>query len=287
MRRPKRICGWCLVCCLLLNVPLLIGADMAQQIVETFKKSISPTEPLLAADITVADTFQAGAGTAIGLVELVQGDGYILHQKGKTAFRAVKDLPLFQGDTLITGPHARIQARLDDKSTFALTEHSKLILTKVFYKAATNERDSELGLAFGKARFKVVKVAEGSQYKVTTPTAVAGIRGSDFALMVFPEAQRSAATSLGQRLADLLQVSSAHAVVPLLPSTALLTGQATTISFSGAVGAAQTIGPLSTSVAASGAAAGSAMSVGAAVATGVLQTIGPNLAYMMMPKEML
>jgi len=286
MKRPVQISAWCLVFCLLLNVPLLIGADTAQQIVEAFKKTISPSEPLLTADTHVTETFAPGEGAAIGLVELVQGDGYIVHQKGKTAFRAMKDLSLFQGDTLITGAHGRIQARLDDKSTFALTEHSKLILTKVFYKAATNERDSELGLAFGKARFKVVKTAEGSQYKVTTPTAVAGIRGSDFALMVFPEGQQSAASSLGQRLADLLTVKPAYAIAPALPATALLTGEATTISFTGPLGAAQTVGPFSVSVAA-GEAAGSAMAIGATVATEVLETIGPNLAYMMMPKEML
>lgn len=286
MKNPVRISGWCLVFCLLLNVPLLIGADTAQQIVETFKKTIAPTEPLLAADTTVAETYSPGEGAAIGLVELVQGDGYIVHQRGKTAFRAVKDLPLFQGDTLITAAHSRIQARLDDKSTFALTEHSKLILTRVFYKAATNERDSELGLAFGKARFKVVKTAEGSQYKVKTPTAVAGIRGSDFALMVYPEGQQSAASSLGQRLADLLTAKPAYAIAPALPATALLTGEATTISFAGPLGAAQTVGPYSLSVAA-GQAASSAMTIGATLATDVLETIGPNLAYMMMPREML
>lgn len=286
MKRLVQIGSCCALWFLLFNVPILIGADTVQQLVETFKKPIPPSQPLLGADLTVKETFEPGAEAAIGLIELVQGEGYIIHQKSKTAFKAAKDVALFQGDTLITGQQGRIQARLDDKSTFALAEQSKLILTKVFYKSATNERNSEINLTDGRARFKVVKAAEGSQYKVTTPTAVAGIRGSDFALMVVPANQQAAALSAGQRLASLFQVRSAYALIAALPTTALITGEETTITFTGLSGAAQSVGPLSLASAA-GQAASSAVIIGTNAAMGVLESVGPNLAYMAMPAQML
>lgn len=284
MKQLFQVGGCCLVALLLFNAPLLHGADTVQQLVDTFKKTLTPSEPLLNADLVVKDTFAPGEGAAIGRVELAQGEGYIVHQKGKIAYRAARSLPLVQGDTLITGQQGRIQATIDDKSNFALAENSKLVLTKVFYKAATNERNSEINLTDGKARFKVVKVAEGSQYKINTPTAVAGIRGSDFALMVVPANMKVAELTPGGRLGQLFQVSTAIAADDR-PTTVLVTGEDTTVTLTGLSGAPQTVGPYSLSYASGGAATAGA-GIGAGTAMGVLNGVGPQMAAMRMPEHL-
>ncbi|NTV13484.1 MAG: FecR domain-containing protein [Desulfobulbaceae bacterium] len=284
MKRFLSVGGGCLLALLLINTPVLFGADLVQQLVETFKKHLVPGEPLLGPEMPVAEIYIDGEGSAIGRVELVQGDGFIVHPKGKTAFRAKREQRLFQGDTLITGQSGRIQATLDDKSNFALAENSKLLLSKVFYKAATNERNSELNLSDGKGRFKVVKAAAGSQYKITTPTAVAGIRGSDFALMVVPAEQQLSELTLGQRLGGLLGVRPAQALARL-PTTVLVTGEDTTLDFTGLGGDTQLVGPFALAYA-SGGAATAGVGIGGATALGILDWVGPHLAAMQMPPHL-
>lgn len=279
---------WCATIILLVStvfgVHSLIGAGMEDRILTFFKKTIKPAEPLLANDITIEKEFQPGTTHKIGLIELVQGQCYLQHKGQKTAYQAKKDMPLYEGDILITGENARIQARLDDKSTFSLAEYSRLALTRIVYDSLKNSRDSEANLTFGKVRFKMIKLSDESNFSINTPTAVAGVRGSDFALMVYNLDAPSAAFS-GNFFATLFSVPAAHAELNLL-STALLTGQDSTLTFAGLSGPVQSVGPFAVSVAPAGAAASIGAAVAPAVATGILESVGPGLAYMAMPPWM-
>ena len=269
------------------GVPLLTGAGNEEKLLDMFKTTFKPAEPLLPPDVKVEDEYKPGAGAPIGTVEIVQGEAYIQHTGINVAYKAIKGLSLYMRDTLMTGDKSRIIARLNDKSAFTLADYSKMTLTRATYNEGQKSRDTELNLSFGKARFQATKLPTVSQnYTVKTPTSVAGVRGSDFGLAVFPKKSVEQASRARRLFAWLSPVQEAHAIVPAVLATAIVTGQATTVSFAGTVGAAQTVGAFSTSLAISGTAATSAAVVGAAAAGGALGAVGPGMAAMAMPDYM-
>ena len=84
----------------------------------------------------------------------------------------------------MTREKGRVRFKLNDGSILSLASETKLKLTKSVYDKKKKRRSSFLQMALGKARFLVVKVLEfkRSEFKVKTPTAVCGVRGSDFIL---------------------------------------------------------------------------------------------------------
>ena len=170
---------------------------------------------------------------------------------------------------------------MQDKSVFSLASNSKLVLDESVYNAQKDERSSTLSLLFGRARFIVAQLTGKSDYRIKTPTAVCGVRGSDLAMAVAPE--KISTSSVSRALAWLNPVQEAHAQGPLPLLTVLVTGPGTSVSFTGLVGVAQVVGPVSVSAAAAGASALAPITVGAAAAGGALGAIGPGLASISMP----
>ena len=250
------------------------------ELVQIFAKDLKPAEELLPAGFKVEKDFQPGVDREVGIVEYSEGEAFIIHLGAKTAYLAKPNLPLSQGDTLVTQENARIQARLEDKSTIALAPLSKIILDKVFWDQRTQQRDTVANLVIGKARFVAQRVegARPEDYKVVTPTATVGIRGSDFAVAVAPR------SAISEKISLLGLTSTAFAAGPAL-GTVVLTGARTTVGFSGSVGGAQTVGPYSASYAPEGGAAGSPLGVTPTLAHQILGHVGPRLAVMAMPPE--
>ena len=264
--------------------PLFVFAqasDTEKKLVEKFEKKVKPPQPLLAPDLAIEDVYKPGTGPEIGRVEVVQGDAFVHHMNTKVAYRLAKGNPLFAKDQLVTGDNGRIRAKLNDMSTFALSENTRMRLTKVLYQPTEKKRDTDLELSFGKARLIAAKLAEGSVFEVKTPAAVAGIRGSDFAIMVYPESPEFSAIS--RFLAFLNPIGTAHAQPAAIPlSTTIVTGQVTTVTLGDTV-----IPSLSTVTAFPTGLVGVVTGIGAATAIGVLGGIGPAGFVASMPDHMI
>jgi len=262
--------------------PPAFGQKAGDKLAEVFLKDIKPPEDPLPAGITVAEGFQSGPGESVGTCEVVHGTVLVIHQNAKVAYKTTQGQALFQGDTLITREKSSLQAKLNDKSIFALAPQSKLVIDKQIYDPEKDKRESLLSLAVGKARFIVTKLigSYDGDYKVRTVTAVCGTRGSDFAVSVVSEEKKA---SLGSTiLAFLDPIPEANALAPVMATT-LLTGQHTVITFQGTVGPTQVVGPLSASVARTGGAASAPAGVSGAVASSALSATGPSMPVMSMP----
>jgi hypothetical protein len=256
--------------------------NTAENLLEKFQTEYKPPVSLLPAGVSIKPGFEPGEGAAVGNVQMAQGEVYVFHKGSSSAYLLKENLPLFAADTLVSGDRSRVNVKMGDKSVFALAPNSKLVIDKSFYDPSKDERSSLLTLLFGKARLIVSKIRGNSQYEVRSPTAVCGIRGSDFGLSVSPDETKRSALSSG--LFALLSTAKAHAqpaAVPLV--TIVVTGPDTTIAFTGAVGATQTVGPASSCSAAAGASATAPVAVGAAGAAAALNAVGPGLASLSMP----
>ncbi len=203
------------------------GEMPGDRLVEVFKKDIEPKESLIPAGVIIAKDFEPGRGKAIGTVKAIKGQVLTIHRDEKTAYILKKGNELFTYDTLITGKESKARAEFNDGSIIALGSYTKIVLDKSVYDPAKSTRDSLTKLLFGKVRFIVTKLVNfrNSQFKVNTPTAVLGVRGSDFAVSV----------AYGS---------------PLI--TTLMTGKDTTVLIAGDIGPAQVVGPMSTSSSAAG-----------------------------------
>jgi hypothetical protein len=76
----------------------------------------------------------------------------------------------------------KVRFRMNDGSILSMASETKLELNKSVYDKKKKSRSSFLSMAFGKARFLVVKLInfKRTEFRVKTPTAVCGVRGSDY-----------------------------------------------------------------------------------------------------------
>ena len=138
--------------------------------------------PLLPKGLVIKDEFSPGLGTPVGKVLLVQGEAVIMHEEKGFGYRMRKGLPLFKGDTIVTLPKARVRMGLNDGSVITMASKTKMVINRSVFDRVKKRFASFLRMSVGKARFWVKKTVEGRhpEYRVKTPTAVVGVRGSDF-----------------------------------------------------------------------------------------------------------
>src|SRR5271169_1521078 len=86
---------------------------------------------------------------------------------------------VFWGDVINTGHLARARVALDDGSVLSVGSDSILTVTK--HDSADQQTD--LDLNYGRVRAKAVKLVKpNANFQIRTPTGVAGVVGTDFAL---------------------------------------------------------------------------------------------------------
>ena len=218
------------------------GDKPGDKLTEIFKKDIKPRVSLIPAGVKIAKDFKPGKGKPIGTVKVIKGVVLTIHRDEKTAYILKKGNKLYTYDTLISEEQSKAQAKLNDGSFITMGPYTKLVFDKSVFDPSKPARNSLLSLLFGKARFIVTKLANfrDSRFNVKTPTAVAGVRGSDFAICVAPGS-------------------------PL--TTTIMTGKGTTVTFAGNTGPTQLVGPMSASKATQGMAATASLPISSYITT--------------------
>jgi hypothetical protein len=190
-----------LVSCLILLILLAAGSLQAGAVTG---------HALLPDGLVMEETFTPGRGRSVGRVQRVQGEAVIMHAGILKGYLAERGMRLYKGDTIMTLENSKIRFRLNDRSILSLSSETRLTLNKSVYDKKKKQRSSFLGMAFGKARFFVVKLLDykRSEFKVKTPTAVCGVRGSDFILEA--SASETIATALPDTGTELELWGLAH-----------------------------------------------------------------------------
>jgi hypothetical protein len=158
----------------------------------------------LASAALFASVTSAGAQVA-GTAEVILARAPVeVVAKGQTAAQPLqKGARLSEGDRVRTGKGGAAEVVLGDGSLVRVGELSDLEIDKLDVDAANQPTTSRFNLAAGQARAwvarqVVAKVGTGmGRFSVTTPTAVAAVRQTDFALL-----QGMAPTGGGQPAPD-------------------------------------------------------------------------------------
>ena len=125
------------------------------------------------------------------------------------------------GDQLRTGADGQLRVVFRDDSVIDLAQGSSLTVDKQVFDPGASRFTSLLSLAAGKARAIVSKAygAPGASYEVQTPTAVAGVRGTEFLIEYDPARDATdvigidgkiMVRSLAERLDDTVYITAAQ-----------------------------------------------------------------------------
>jgi hypothetical protein len=127
-------------------------------------------------------------------VLLVRPPAEVIPQGQTTARPLTRGARLAAGDRVRTGRDGAVEMRLGDGSLVRLAELSDLEIERLDVDAAGTPTTSRFNLAAGQARAWVarqlvarVSTAQGD-FRVQTPTAVAAVRQTDFAVLHDPDA---------------------------------------------------------------------------------------------------
>ena len=127
----------------------------------------------------------AEAQQASGIFSGLTGRVEVL-PKGQTAWQLARlGMRVFEGDDVRALPGANAELRLPDTSTVLVAENTRFVVTKLDYTPQNQMRAAFFHLAVGKIRGFVAQAAvrlvqaRQNNFAISTPTAVAAVRGSE------------------------------------------------------------------------------------------------------------
>ncbi|MDQ6951640.1 MAG: FecR domain-containing protein [Mariprofundales bacterium] len=137
----------------------------------------------LVSALAPSTTMAATAGDRAGEVALSMGDAKLFHNGVEQAIQ--RHMPLYAGDTLLTGAKGRIKCKMVDQSVIYVSKNTRIIIKSYTHDHETLKNGS-IHMLWGKGRFLVHKLATNGAFDVKTSTAVLGVRGTEFAVLVPP-----------------------------------------------------------------------------------------------------
>jgi hypothetical protein len=124
------------------------------------------------------------AWASIGDVRQQKGEGTVQRKAGETV-TSTTGLGIESLDTVRT-KIGRISIQFVDDTRVDITENSKLVIDEFVYDPNTKTGAVSLKAGFGTVRYASGQIAKNSRQnvKISTPTAVVGVRGTDFSMTV-------------------------------------------------------------------------------------------------------
>jgi len=106
-----------------------------------------------------------------------------IKRASKTQFKVMKQgMQIRVGDEIATR-NGNLLIEFADGSTVRLEENSSLVFNKLSHFGKTGMVDTRLRLKRGSLSTEVSPLVKGSRYEITTPSAVAAVRGTKFRLL--------------------------------------------------------------------------------------------------------
>lgn len=126
----------------------------------------------------------AAAESEVGRIIYTKGQAWV--QRGDMRLEAKTGALMYKDDLIVTGERGRMKLRMQDESNVYVGANSRLSLKKYAMKNG-NLIEGAFDMFWGKARFFVNKLNEKrSSFSVRTSTAVLGVRGTEFLVLVPP-----------------------------------------------------------------------------------------------------
>lgn len=110
-----------------------------------------------------------------------QGDVKVLRAGGEKPFPAFKGMGLTQGDTVVTGKDGQATLEVAEDKEMKIAKNTRLMISELVQSLQDNADKTSFYLKAGQVYTNVKKtLAPGAKYEIRTPTAVMGVRGTQF-----------------------------------------------------------------------------------------------------------
>lgn len=121
------------------------------------------------------------ADDTYGLFMVVKGDVKVTLAKDKSEVPAKVGMKVNSGDSISAGADSRAKVVMSDKNVLNISPDSKIVIEK-YENDGKDKKNVELSVLYGKVRASVEQKYDGekNKFNIKTPTAVAGVRGTDF-----------------------------------------------------------------------------------------------------------
>jgi hypothetical protein len=141
--------------------------------------------------VLVLTATQASAQSEVGTVAAVQGT-VRLERSGTTQNVSI-GVPVFVGDRLTTGTSDRARIVFEDDSVLDIGPETEVVIDTLVFERSANRFETLLKLLRGTIRSLVSEYYREprASYEIETPTAVVGVRGTEFITRYYPTADVS------------------------------------------------------------------------------------------------
>ena len=134
--------------------------------------------------LTVLPVSKGYAAASIGRIAHAYGSAWV--QRGTVREQVEKGQVVFRNDSIVTGSRGRVKIIMGDGSKVYIGANSRVSLRKYSLRGSSLFSAS-IHMLWGKARFFVNKLTlRNSSFRVRTSTAVLGVRGTEFVVIVPP-----------------------------------------------------------------------------------------------------
>lgn len=131
--------------------------------------------------VSFAPVISFAAEKAHGVFMIVKGTVQI-QSPGKFIEKAKVGLKVLEGDKIVTGADSRAKIVMSDRNVLNLSPDTSIQIEVYKNDPSKGTKNVEIKLSEGKLRSNVEQVYDGQKdkFQVKTPTAVAGVRGTQF-----------------------------------------------------------------------------------------------------------
>lgn len=117
-----------------------------------------------------------------GILTVVKGDVNVISGKDNSTNKAKVGMKVYPKDTISAGVDSRAKVTMVDKNILNISPESKVVIESYEFKPEQDKKKVILNVIYGKVRSSVSQKYDGEKntFQVKTPSAVAGVRGTDF-----------------------------------------------------------------------------------------------------------
>ncbi len=144
----------------------------------------------------------AQANTVHGVLRVVKGDVRVIQGIDGKEIKAKIGQKVLPHDMVVAGKDSRAKIVMIDNNEINVAPETKVQIEKYELKPQEEKKNVLIKLLYGKVRAKVNQKYDGeNSFQVKTPSAVAGVRGTDFLTGYSPSTRTSQVVTFSGRVA--------------------------------------------------------------------------------------
>ncbi len=134
----------------------------------------------------VKDYFIPVQAKTVGYIQTLVGHVVVVREEADQAYFAVKGDAIFQQDSFVTMQNARCRIKFTTQDVVTMGANTRITVKALVDDRQAKKKKSLLSMLRGKAMFYVVRLFKykRTEASVTTPTAVCGVRGTQFGIEI-------------------------------------------------------------------------------------------------------